>query len=137
MAAGIADVEVPAEGGRPAGDDVPKDLPLIRCEDAGLPVGRAMAAEDVRHLGARPSDGGLRPWVTGMSHGMSVPGGVLFFGEEVEGALHSLDVPGGHVGVAGGGSDRGVAKESLDHTDVGAELEEMGREAVTVIPRAG
>ena len=48
----------------------------------------------------------------------------------VKGALDAKDAAAGDVGVAFGGAEAGVAKESLDVADVSAAFEEMGGESV-------
>lgn len=55
----------------------------------------------------------------------------------VEGAPHPSRGLAPHVGVDHGRADIAVAEELLDRADVLAGFEQVGREAVAVIPRAG
>src|SRR3954447_21570872 len=95
-----------------------------------LAVDLAVAAENVRNLDARPPlPRRERGWPVRMHR--RLPEDLAFLGtEEVERALGASDVSLGHLGVAGGGLERRMAKQPLDDADVGTHLEQMGGEAV-------
>ena len=112
-------LDMPAERRRPAGLDRRHDAALGAAEmgRVGLPVRRAVAAEDVRHLQRgthRRGSGGRRDLQP----------------QPVERARRPADRAGRDLGVARRGLQVAVAEQGLDDADVGAALQQMRGEAV-------
>jgi len=132
VAAGGAHVLVSAELGGPATSDVAQDRCLLGSEGVGAREGLPVSADDVRDLESGPFrrahvGSGTRV----VAHGGSAESLPCSRGaEQVNGALDAGDVLGSDPGVAESGGDVGVTEEHLDDADVGAELEEVGSEAV-------
>jgi hypothetical protein len=56
--------------------------------------------------------------------------------QHVEWALDVGDHAGGNAGIARRGIELVMPQQSLDDSDIGAALEQMGGEAVTLMPRS-
>ena len=119
-AAGPAALDMAAERGGPAQFDRGHHAALDASEVAvvSLNVGRAMAAEDIRHLQV----GGMARPSAGRHHLQA---------QAIERALRLRDRRRGNLRVARSGRQVAVSEQHLDDADVDTALEQMGGEAVS------
>ena len=133
VVAAIALLDMPAEGGGPAGLDRVHDPPLGGRQGALLraAIGLAVAAEDVRPLQRRPSH---RP--TLRSERWRRGGRILRrLGprQQVEGAGGRAHLGRGDSQVAGGGGEAAMPEEELDRAEIGAGLQQVYGEGMATI----
>ena len=111
---------VPAERGGPARLDRGHHPQLRQVQMPGvlMAIGRTMGAEDIRDF---------QLW-TSQSRGLPGPGLPSY--QQIKRAGDVPDRLGRHLRIDRRGLQLGVAKQHLDHPDVGPALEQMGGKAV-------
>ena len=118
MAAGGAQVEVPAEDGCPAGLDGAHHFELLRCQCMALPIRLAMSAKNIRDLQPRPPLPALeRSRLLSMHRLLREEPTVLGL-EHVERTFNPPNVAHRHLGVASRGLDRRMTEQALDGPNV-------------------
>jgi hypothetical protein len=124
----VAHVDVSAQRGRPAACDGAQDGMLIGREGVRAHKGLPVEADDVRDLESRPilrAHPGRRVRMRGQS--ASADHRLLGCPQDIDGTLGLGQDAAGQVGVAHGRANRAMPEQHLDHADVGAELEKVGR----------
>ena len=131
-------LDMPTERRRAAALDGRHHLQLVEADVTGIgrtPC-RPVLAEDIRDLQLRTGHcGRLRLRLHFLAVLLSFPGSlVLWSRQPVERALDGGDHAGGDVEIACGGFQFLVTQEQLDLSEIGILLEQVGGEAVALMP---
>ena len=130
MPAGVTPIEMPPERGGAARLDRGHDAPLGGGQRAAglLPIGVAVAAENIRHFECRAIHGTRRSEVLrGRRRGL----GCDRAREPIKGTPRRTHLDRGNSEVARGGRQTAMAEEQLNGTDVSAGFKEMDGKGVS------
>src|SRR6201997_3270354 len=126
----LAACDMPAERRRAPALDRTHHLQLLEAHmgAVGLAPSRAVLAEDVRDLQIWASHGRRRYGAGGLPVSLRTP--ATRRAQALQGTLDLGNHSGRHANVAGRRLELGMSEQRLNHANVPAALEQMGREAV-------